>query len=159
MSSPALTVDLVAAVEGDPGWAEALDIRWEVFVVEQAVPAELERDERDAEADHVLARVDGVATGTGRLLVEPPGFAGVDPGFGPVAHVGRLAVRAGARGRGVGAALVRALQSRAGERGLRVVYLGAQVHAVPFYERLGYTAYGEVFDDAGIAHRRMWRRV
>lgn len=159
MSSPALTVDVVAAVEGDPGWAEALDIRWEVFVVEQSVPAALERDERDPEADHVLARVDGVATGTGRLLVEPPGFAGVDPGLGAVAHIGRLAVRAGARGHGIGAALVQALEAQAVRRALGVVYLGAQAHAVPFYERLGYTAYGEIFDDAGIAHRRMWRRV
>ncbi len=42
-------------------------------------------------------------------------------------------------------------------RGLRCVYLGAQTHAVPFYERLGYAAFGEEFDDAGLPHRHMWR--
>lgn len=123
-------------------------LRHEVFVLEQQVPAELERDELDETAGHVVA-LDGtgVVVGTGRVVEESDG----------VAHLGRLAVRRHARGTGVGVALVRGLEERARASGLRCAVLGAQVHAVGFYQRLGYTAYGEVFDDAGIDHRWMRR--
>lgn len=138
----------------------AYALRHEVFVVEQGVPPELELDELDAQADHFLVRdADGEVVGAGRLVVEPAGFATVEPSLGPVGHLGRLAVRRTARGAGHGVALVRAIEERARERGLRVVVLGAQTHAIGFYARLGYTAYGPVFDDAGIPHRWMRRKV
>ncbi len=139
--------------------AEALRIRHVVFVDEQGVPVELEQDDRDPAADHFLATLGGAAAGAGRLVVEAAGFEGVDPALGPVAHLGRLAVLASARAAGLGAALVRAVEDRAVERGLAVVYLGSQTHAVGFYERLGYQAYGPEFDDAGIPHRHMMRRL
>ena len=87
--------------------------------------------------------------GAGRLVVEPPGFEGADPATGPVGHLGRLAVRPQTRGTGLGVALVAAIEGRAVERGLRVVALSAQTHAIGFYERLGYTAHG-----AGVRRRR-----
>ena len=55
--------------------------------------------------------------------------------------------------------LVAAIEARAAERGLRVVALSAQTHALGFYERLGYTAYGPEFDDAGLPHRWMRRTL
>lgn len=137
----------------------AMAIRVEVFVAEQHVPADLEADERDAEATHVLAWLGGRPVGTGRLVREQPGYAGVEVTLGSVAHLGRLAVRASARRAGVGGALVRALHAEARAAGLTVAYLGAQHHAVGFYQRLGYTAYGEPFDDAGIVHRHMCRTL
>lgn len=130
------------------GLEAAFAVREEVFVVEQGVPADLERDEHDEAADHVLAVVDGKPVGTGRLVVEPGG----------VAHLGRIAVLAHARGHGLGADIVRALEDTARARGLQTAVLGAQTQALGFYERLGYTAYGEEFDDAGLPHRWM-RRV
>jgi predicted GNAT family N-acyltransferase len=149
---------VAVAVVTDPARvAEAYALRHEVFVGEQGVAAEIERDERDPEADHVLATVGGRPVGAGRLLVEPPGFLGVDPALGPVAHLGRLVVLADARGNGLGTALVHTIEERAAARGLRCLYLGAQTYAVPFYERLGYVAYGEAFDGAGLQHRHMWR--
>jgi predicted GNAT family N-acyltransferase len=147
----------IRPIAGDAERAEAYAIRREVFVDEQDVPVELELDDRDPDADHLLARRDGRAVGTGRLVVEPPGFEGADPAYGPVAHLGRIAVLAEARHAGLGAGLVRGLEGVAVARGLRIAYLGAQVHAVPFYERLGYAAHGAVFDDAGIDHRHMTR--
>lgn len=149
-----LTVERVTAPDDV---AAALAVRHQVFVVEQDVPLDLEQDDRDATADHFLVRVEGEPVGAGRLVVEPPGFEGVDPALGEVAHLGRLAVSLEVRGTGLGAVLVRAIEARARERGLRVMYLGAQTHAVPFYERLGYGAHGAVFDDAGIPHRHMTR--
>ncbi|MFE5795139.1 GNAT family N-acetyltransferase [Streptomyces sp. NPDC056503] len=133
-------------------------VRREVFVEEQGVPRELEYDAYDATAVHVLAvRADGVPLGTGRLLhgADATGKTGADASVG---SLGRLAVAEAARGLGVGAALVRAIEDAARERGLSAVDLHAQTHALGFYERLGYVAYGGEFPDAGMPHRAM-RRV
>ncbi|MFI0899541.1 GNAT family N-acetyltransferase [Streptomyces sp. NPDC020983] len=127
-------------------------IRHEVFVVEQGVPAELEWDGKDGRAVHALAE----GRGTGRLLLGADAAAknGGDEQF---AVLGRLAVLKAERGTGLGALLVRALEEEAARLGCAGVYLEAQVHAIGFYEKLGYTAYGPPFQDAGIAHRAMRR--
>ncbi|MFJ9828428.1 GNAT family N-acetyltransferase [Streptomyces sp. NPDC101160] len=133
-------------------------VRREVFVEEQGVPQEIEYDTYDETAVHVLAiRADGVPLGTGRLLfgADAVGKTGADPSVG---SLGRLAVSKAARGLGVGAALVRAIEDAARERGLAAVDLHAQTQALGFYERLGYAAYGPEFPDAGMPHRAM-RRV
>lgn len=116
-------------------------IRERVFVDEQGVPAELEYDGLDPAAQHVLAWVDGEAVGTGRVL---------DDG-----HIGRIAVLPAWRGQGVGAEIVQALIEQAARAGCTRVYLGAQVHAVGFYQQLGFSVHGEPFMDAGILHRHM----
>jgi predicted GNAT family N-acyltransferase len=142
----------VVAADDPEGMALVHAIRHEVFVVEQGVPADLEWDGKDGRAVHVLA--DGA--GAGRLLLGEDAAKknGGDP---RLAVLGRLAVLAPARRGGIGARLVRALEDEARRLGLRGVYLEAQVHAVPFYERLGYAAYGPEFMDAGIVHRAMSR--
>ncbi|MEU6572987.1 GNAT family N-acetyltransferase [Streptomyces sp. NPDC046805] len=134
-------------------------VRKEVFVVEQGVPQDLEYDEYDAVAVHVLAvREDGTPLGTGRLLYgeEAAAKTGGDPSVG---SLGRLAVTREARGLGVGVALVRAIEEAARARGLAAVDLHAQTHALGFYERLGYEAYGPEFPDAGMPHRAMRRAL
>jgi ElaA protein len=124
-------------------------IRFEVFVDEQKVPAELEPDEYDADALHLLATdpATGESVGTARVVEKPGG----------VAKIGRVAVRLPYRGRGVGDALMAAALEAARGRGLTLAMLDAQVPVIAFYERLGFTAEGPVFDDAGIPHRRMTR--
>jgi predicted GNAT family N-acyltransferase len=121
-------------------------IRYAVFVEEQKVPAEIELDEFDPLCLHALAfdRA-GRVVGTGRLL--------------PDGHIGRMAVLSQARGSGVGSALLRALMEAARARGDREVALSAQAHAIPFYERFGFVAEGDEYDDAGIAHRMMRRAL
>lgn len=154
MSHPAgLEVSLVRTAAE---MRDALDIRRRVFIVEQHVPEDLEIDQHDADpavvttALHVLARRDGKPVGTGRLLLaEPDGLL----------HIGRVAVLAEHRRHGIGSAVMLALQDFARERGARTVTLGAQLHAIPFYERLGYVASGAIFLDAGIEHRRMDLRL
>ncbi|WSJ88709.1 GNAT family N-acetyltransferase [Streptomyces sp. NBC_01304] len=128
-------------------------VRKEVFVAEQGVPEELEYDAYDSSAVHVLAVGPDGALGTGRLVVGAEGYGD------SVGKLGRLAVRSAARGLGVGVALVRGLEAEAARLGCAEVVLGAQTHALRFYERLGYVAYGPEFDDAGIAHRAMRRSV
>ena len=125
----------------------ALAIRFAVFVDEQRVPPELEADEYDAKAVHLLAvnEPTGEAIGTARL---------VDKGHG-VVKIGRVAVLKPWRGQGVGASLMRYALHRAHADNKTRVVLDAQVPVIPFYEALGFVAEGPVFDDAGIPHRRM----
>ncbi|MEU2229864.1 GNAT family N-acetyltransferase [Streptomyces vietnamensis] len=134
-------------------------VRREVFVDEQGVPQEIEYDTYDETAVHVLAvRADGLPLGTGRLLhgADAVGKTGADASVG---SLGRLAVSKAARGLGVGAALVRAIEDAARKRGLSAVDLHAQTHALGFYERLGYEAYGPEFPDADMPHRAMRRAL
>ncbi|MGF1430109.1 GNAT family N-acetyltransferase [Kitasatospora sp. LaBMicrA B282] len=142
----------VARTEQDVALAK--QVRHDVFVVEQEIPAELEYDELDATSTHLLARdADGVPVGTARLISGPQALelTGIE---GRVL-LGRLAVLKAARGTGLGAALVRAVEAAGQELGATECELHAQVRAMGFYERLGYTAEGPVYDDAGIPHRTM----
>ncbi|GHJ95595.1 acetyltransferase [Streptomyces sp. NE5-10] len=144
---------------GEDDLEKCFAVRRAVFVEEQGVPRELEYDTYDSTAVHVLAvRADGVPLGTGRLLHgdDATGRTGADASVG---SLGRLAVTGDARGLGVGAALVRAIEDAARERGLAAVDLHAQTHALGFYERLGYAAYGGEFPDAGMPHRAMRRAL
>ena len=131
---------------------EALAIRRRVFIEEQGVSEAEEIDHHDSDpatattAMHVLVYRDGVPVGTGRLLL---------PHDDEVAHIGRVAVLAEHRRSGVGRAVMLALHDLALDRGLRDITLAAQLHAIGFYERLGYVARGDVFLDAGTEHRWM----
>lgn len=121
---------------------DLLAIRYTVFVEEQGVPTELEHDEYDRTAIHLLATTqDGLPVATARML--------------PDGHIGRMAVLAEWRHRGVGTALLREMLRMAAAQGQDSVFLHAQCEAEPFYARLGFVAEGEVFKDAGIDHRCM----
>ncbi|MGK5047451.1 GNAT family N-acetyltransferase [Janthinobacterium sp. GB4P2] len=121
---------------------DATAIRFEVFVDEQKVPAEIELDDMDAVCLHAVAYDDtGNAIGTGRLL--------------PDGHIGRMAVRQPGRGTGVGGAILQLLMEKARERGDAAVVLNAQTVAAPFYARHGFVQQGDVFEEAAIAHVEM----
>lgn len=133
-------------------WDDARDradsalVRRAVFIEEQQVPEELEWDGLDETAFHLLAReAGGRPIGSARML--------------PDGHIGRMAVLRGHRGTGIGSALLRRMLDEARQQGLKIAYLDAQVHAIPFYERLGFKAEGAEFMDAGIPHRQMRLRL
>ncbi len=120
-------------------------LRRTVFIDEQGVSEADEVDDLDGVAIHLLASDDGQAIGSARLLTQ-----------GEVGKIGRVCVLAPARGRGIGAALIRHAVARfRAEQGIKRVKLGAQTHALGFYAALGFSPIGEVYDDAGIAHRDM----
>jgi len=135
---------LVKIIPGDGDLEACRAIRRTVFIEEQNVTEEEEWDGLDATCIHFLA-VDDRPVGTARLLSSGAGTAKAQ----------RVAVLASARRSGVGAALMAALEAEAARLGHTRILLGAQIRALPFYERQGYEAYGPEFDDAGIAHRMM----
>lgn len=121
--------------------AHAAPIRFEVFVEEQRVPAEIELDDMDAQCIHAVAFHGQAPIGTGRLL--------------PDGHIGRMAVLRSHRNKGVGAAMLKRLIEAAKKRGDREVALSAQVHAVPFYRAHGFVEEGAAYEEAGIPHQAM----
>jgi tRNA(adenine34) deaminase len=116
-------------------------IRLEVFVEEQGVPENVEIDRFDPISIHAIAWVDGQAAACGRLL--------------PDGHIGRMAVRKSFRGKNIGGTVLEHLIERARQRGDKESVLSAQTHAVGFYEKCGYVAYGPEYLDCDIPHRDM----
>ncbi|KEO53226.1 GNAT family N-acetyltransferase [Thioclava indica] len=119
-------------------------LRRAVFIEEQGISEPEEWDDLDSGAIHLLAYEGQTPLGTARLIIA-----------GTTGKIGRLCVAKSARGTGLGAALVTEACLRLKARGCSRAYLSAQTYAIPFYERLGFTAYGEDYDDAGIPHRDM----
>ena len=149
MNRPSATLATVA------DHAELTALRHRVFVEEQAVPVELERDDLDDLAVHAVARdAAGQAVGTGRMVVLAAD-RGPSGGGGRVARIGRMAVAREARGTGVGAAVLAVLEAAAAEAGCQRAEVHAQVQAEGFYRGAGYEPEGEVFEEAGIPHVAM----
>jgi predicted GNAT family N-acyltransferase len=119
-------------------------VRYEVFVLGQGVPLDIERDADDDTALHVLADEDGRIIGAGRLVLA-----------GDVGVLGRLSVLSGDRSHGLGVQLVHLIEDLARQHGCQSVELHAQVPVREFYEQLGYSAFGDEYDEAGIPHISM----
>ena len=121
-------------------------VRRAVFIDEQGVPEALEWDEHDAVALHFLATtLDGSPIGCARLL--------------PDGHVGRMAVLPAWRGHGVGRSLLAAVLNAARARGHAEIRLSAQTHATDFYLRAGFVTQGTEYEEAGIPHVAMRKRL
>lgn len=126
--------------------ADAQAVRYEVFVLEQKVPLDMEWDEMDPVCIHAVGYDEqGATVATGRLL--------------PDGHIGRMAVKAAMRGQGIGSMILNALIEEARKRGDRAVMLNAQTHAEPFYARYGFVREGDEFMEAGIPHIHMRRTL
>lgn len=123
---------------------QALALRLRVFCEEQGVDPRAEQDGRDPEAIHLVALEGENLIGTCRLVVE-----------GNTARLGRNAVSAEARGRGIGATLLKAADRAAAHAGADRIRLHAQLRARALYERSGYAAQGDAFLEEGIEHVTM----
>jgi len=122
----------------------ALALRREVFVGEQHVPADIEFDSYDATATHLVALADGDVVGTLRIVW-----------LAEHAKFGRVAVARAARGRGIATAMMRHGMALGRARGETRFYLGAQIDKLALYEKLGFVAFGDAFEDGGMPHRAM----
>lgn len=125
--------------------AECLRLRRLVFINEQQVPEDEEVDGDDDHCTHILARVNGVAMGAARFQY-----------IGDKAKIQRVCVLKEARGTGLGAKLMLGvLETIKSEAKVQTAVLGSQTHALTFYEKLGFQAYGNEYLDAGILHQDM----
>ena len=134
----------IKQVTNQKEFAEVLSLRYEVFVYEQGVPAEIEHDKADETAVHVQAVQENTTVGCGRLEINSE-----------QAKIGRMAVKKEYRGQRIGSKICRYLIELALARGCSEIILHAQVTAKSFYEKLGFQAKGEVFQEAGIDHVKM----
>lgn len=149
--SPLSEMRIVPA-QGEGDVASALAIREIVFIEEQRVPEGMERDAEDAKAFHVLAYDGKHAIGTGRLVVLPKPPQGERGKWG---QIGRMAVLATYRHKGVGRQLLQALEDEAKRRKLEGVVLFAQLYARDFYHAVGYHDASPIFEEAGVPHVEM----
>lgn len=151
--------DVFEIIQGD--WAslqnDAASVRRAVFVKEQGIDESEEWDDDDARSHHVILRSKaGLAIGTGRLI---PPAADSAPGHEQIGKIGRIAVIKSCRGIGVGQRLLSALLEEARRRQLSHIRISAQVAAQSLYERAGFVAEGEVYDEVGIPHQAMVKQL
>ena len=136
----------IELMDWDQAQTIAGPIRFAIFVGEQNVPPGIELDDKDAGCRHAVAFDDGgKAIGTGRLL--------------PGGHIGRMAVVKEWRRRGIGALILNALVEEARKQGHKEVVLSAQLQAAEFYREHGFEAEGKVYQEAGILHQAMRRKL
>ena len=124
-------------------------VRQQVFIIEQSVPVELEWDELDSTCLHLLVSgndADNIATA--RFHIEKGS-----------AHIGRMAVLKPYRQQGIGSIMLATLLEQAALNNVKEIVLNAQTAAVGFYQRYGFVAVGNEFQDAGIPHYKMLLRV
>ena len=120
---------------------EILSLRYRVFSLEQGVDPDIDIDALDEDAVQILALDNGTPVGTGRMLAD--------------GHIGRIAVLMDYRKTGIGKQIVSCLIEHARNNNLDRVFLGAQISAVPFYEKLGFCRSGEDYMEANILHTPM----
>ena len=134
----------VRKVSSERDLQQAFHIRMRVFVREQGVPAEIELDNDDKRAIHFLASIETRAVGTARIVMRRGN-----------AKIGRMAVLKSHRQKKIGKKLLTRAITTAKNEGAQKVYLHAQIMVIGFYESAGFRCVGPVFDEAGIAHRKM----
>lgn len=122
----------------------AMGLRREVFVHEQHVPADEEFDSYDLTATHVVALDDGDVVGALRILFLPEHV-----------KIGRVVVGSSARGKGIATRMMRFAMDLARNRGETKFFLTAQTDKLALYEKLGFVAFGDEFQDGGMPHLAM----
>jgi predicted GNAT family N-acyltransferase len=123
---------------------EAYLVRKKVFIDEQDVPEELERDEFDDAALHVICKADELVIAAGRILL-----------FDEEAIVGRVAVLKPWRYKGIGRKIMEFIMDIAKNNGVKTLAANVQIDAQDFYEKLGFKPVGELFLEAGREHIKM----
>ncbi len=116
-------------------------IRFDVFVIEQAVDEQLEY-EFEEESVHFLALINKQPAGSARWRKTNNGI-----------KLERFAVLKEFRSTGVGSALLLSIINDVPNN--NYLYLHAQLSAMGLYSKFGFVAVGEQFTEAGIEHFKM----
>ncbi|NTU47313.1 GNAT family N-acetyltransferase [Candidatus Roizmanbacteria bacterium] len=133
---------------------QAFAVRHTVFVEEQNVPIDIERDEFDEAAIHIIATKNGIPVGTGRLVIE------TDEAGRKRGRIGRVCILKANRRQGIATGIMKEILKQAQQLpDLKELYLHAQLSAKELYAGLGYVERGEVFAEAGIDHIEMFKSI
>ncbi len=120
---------------------DAKFIRKQVFIIEQNIPEEEEWDDQDMISDHFVVYDQDQPIATARLLQNN--------------SVGRVAVLKAYRGQGIGRMIMLEIIQQAHQQDRKFLQLSSQVHAISFYEKLGFSIQGDAYDECGIPHIKM----
>ncbi len=130
---------------------KAFAIREEVFVVEQEVASDEEFDEFEDESQHFVALDDNDdPIGSARWRRTEKGI-----------KLERFTVKKKLRGKGLGTAIVQAVLDdlkKKAETGT-FLYMHSQLDAVPLYAKFDFQKKGDQFDECGIMHYLMWKKL
>jgi len=140
---------VVKQVASSQGLTDALDVRLKVFVAEQGIERGLEIDGLDGDSEHIVAYDGGTPVGTARIRCTSSAQGKLE----------RVAVLKSYRSRGIGRGIAEECMKLLRMKGMQEVTLNAQQTAVGFYRRLGFHQVGEQFEDAGIPHITMIRKL
>ncbi|HJV45689.1 MAG TPA: GNAT family N-acetyltransferase [Bacillota bacterium] len=142
---------MIKRISTDKEKEEAQSVRTNVFVEEQKVPRKLETDELDEAPStiHFVGYYKGQPVGAARLRLYQD----------KIGKIERVAILSPVRGIGLGAFLMKRIEEEAKLQGFHKLKLNAQLHAAPFYTKLGYRAYGDIFMDADIEHIAMEKEL
>lgn len=138
----------IKVVQNKEEFKIAYGIRIKVFVEEQKVPIEMELDEFDNSAIHIILYKDNKAIGCGRIIIQ-----------GKTARIGRIAILKEYRRNGYGKKICEKLISLAEENQMDEIVLHSQCYVTNFYKKIGFKKYGKNFEEAGIEHIEMRRKL
>lgn len=127
---------------------ESKKLRFRVFIQEQHIPEDLERDELDAKSMHVTAIVDGRIVGTGRITLK-----------GDTATISRIAVEKNYRRMGIGTHIMQELEDIAKHKQVKTVTLSSNFQSISFYQTLAYTKKGAPFIECGGEVQKMVKMI
>lgn len=136
---------IIKKTENSKDIQKLLEVRKIVFIDEQNVPPELEIDEHDKSAIHFVVLYNHDIIGTARLVISDK-----------KGKIGRMCILRELRGKGFGLKLMNKIIEYSKDIGLEYLYLESQVHAIPFYEKIGFIVKGKEYMDAGIPHKKMF---
>lgn len=132
-------------INGKDSLSDPYFIREEVFIKEQNVSEEAEKDDIDKIANHIVIYNDNKPIATGRIFEDNGTY-----------YIGRVAVLKEYRGKGFGTLVVNNLIKWAFNNNINEIHLHAQTHALNFYKSLGFISYGNIFSEEGIEHISMY---
>lgn len=139
----------VKLAENEKEISESREVRKQVFQMEQGIDSKLDFDGKDDEADQFIAYFNNKAVGTIRIRYLADKRAKLE----------RLAILRDYRKMGIGKKLVEHIINYLKEKGIESIMLDSQEQAKNFYERIGFEKKGEVFEEAGIPHVEMWKKI
>lgn len=143
-----MNVKITKAISEDEISA-CMSIRRKVFIEGQGVPEEIEADGKENKCDHYILKIDDFAAGAARVRY-----------LGEKSKIQRVAILDEYQGKGLGRKLMQYIIEDIIKKNVaKSMILSSQLHAIPFYESLGFIVSSEEYMEAGIKHKDMCKNV